>query len=82
MKLIFKNSEYEAQVNENDGHCVVHRFGDHYGTKMFAHVGEKHPSQDWREVRLFGCPDGVRNAIINAWEDERKRRRESRVDRA
>jgi hypothetical protein len=32
-------------------------------------VGEKHPSQDWREVKLMGCPDEIRVKIVQAWKD-------------
>lgn len=79
MKIIFKNENYIAQVNEQDGHCVVHRVGNHYGAKMSSHVGEKLPSQDWKEVTLYGCPLEIRNEIVTAWNEEKKRRREARA---
>jgi hypothetical protein len=34
-----------------------------------THVGEKLPSQDWREVRLMGCPNEIRVEIVQAWRD-------------
>jgi hypothetical protein len=35
-----------------------------------SHIGEKHPSQDWREVRLMGCPDEIRVKIVQAWREK------------
>lgn len=32
-----------------------------------THCGEKHVSQDWREVRLNGVPHEVRVGILQAW---------------
>jgi len=34
---------------------------------MTTHCGEKHSSQDWREVRILGCPDEIRVEIVKAW---------------
>jgi hypothetical protein len=70
MKTIYNKNGYCAQVK--DGVCVVHRgqivFGDlDKPQKMTSHVGEKLPSQDWWEVRLSGCPDNIRQEIIEAW---------------
>ena len=67
MKTIYQQNGYYAQVTR-DGTCVVHRIGSlPNGQVLNTHVGEKHPSQDWREVRLMGCPDKIRSEIIEAW---------------
>ena len=69
MKTILNEGGYTAQVSP-DGTCVVHRSGELFnGQVLTAHVGEKLPSQDWREVRLMGCPHEMRVKIIQAWKD-------------
>lgn len=70
MKIIYNKNGYCAQVKEDV--CVVHRGQIVFGSlgrpqNMISHVGEKLPSQDWREVRLAGCPDNIRQEIIDAW---------------
>lgn len=67
IKIIYKQHGYIAQVTE-DGTCVVHRTGElPNGQVLNTHIGEKLPSQDWREVQLHGCPHEVRVAILTAW---------------
>jgi hypothetical protein len=67
VKTIYNQDGYIAQVSD-DGTCVVHRIGElPNGQVLNTHVGEKLPSQDWREVRLMGCPDEIRSEIIKAW---------------
>lgn len=67
MKTIYDSHNYIAQVTA-DRTCVVHRTGSlPNGQVLNTHVGEKLPSQDWREVRLMGCPDEIRLEIIEAW---------------
>jgi len=64
---IYDKGEYIAQHHSRSGVVVVCR---HYmigERKAATHVGEKHESEDWREVRLRGCPDDVRREIIEAW---------------
>lgn len=71
IKIVYNHNGYIAQVTE-DGTCVVHRTGEHVnGQVLNTHIGEKLPSQDWREVRLMGCPHEVRVAIIEAWQANR-----------
>jgi hypothetical protein len=70
MKTIYNKNGYFAQVKGDL--CVVHRgqivFGDlGKPQNMSSHVGEKLPSQDWREVKLSGCPDNIRQEIIDTW---------------
>jgi hypothetical protein len=68
MKIIYEQAGYVAQASR-DGTCVVHRCG--YlpnNQRLTSHVGEKLPSQDWREVRLMGCPDEIRQDIIRAFD--------------
>jgi hypothetical protein len=36
---------------------------------LSSHIGEKHPSQDWREVKLLGCPDEIRIKIVQTFKD-------------
>jgi hypothetical protein len=67
MNTIYDKHNYIAQVTA-DRTCVVHRIGSlPNGQVLNTHVGEKLPSQDWREVRLMGCPDEIRSEIIKAW---------------
>lgn len=69
MKLIFEKHGYIAQLSR-DGTCVVHRVAELPNKqRLTTHVGEKHPSQDWREVRLMGCPDEIRVEIVQTWKD-------------
>jgi hypothetical protein len=68
MKVIYEHGDYVAQVSF-DGACVVHRMGMlPNNQRLTSHVGEKLPSQDWREVRLMGCPDEIRQDIIRAFD--------------
>jgi hypothetical protein len=67
MIKIYNKHNYEANVHKC-GTCVVTRsvtLGR--GAMMTTHCGEKHTSQDWREVRLMGCPDEIRVEIVQAW---------------
>ena len=66
MKIIYKKNGYDARIDRS-GVVVVSR--DKEGAVNSTHVGEKHPSQDWREVKLFGCPDNIRQEIIEAWHE-------------
>ena len=69
LKIIYEKYGYIAQVT-SDRTCVVHRTGEHVnGQVLNTHVGEKLPSQDWREVRLMGCPNEIRVEIVQAWRD-------------
>jgi len=63
MNRIYNKNGYHAWIDRN-GVVVVHRLGN--VVLNATHVGEKHPSQDWREVKLFGCPDDIRAEIIDA----------------
>jgi hypothetical protein len=63
MTPIYNKNGYHVRIDRN-GVVVVHRHGG--GTLNATHVGEKHPSQDWREVKLFGCTDDIRAEIIDA----------------
>ena len=72
MKIIYDKQGYMAQVTR-DGTCVVHRVAELPNRQVLStHVGEKHPSQDWREVRLLGCPDEIRVEIVQAWRESAK----------
>jgi len=66
MKVIYKKHGYDARV-DRIGCVIVSR--DKRGAVNATLVGEKHPSQDWREVKLFGCPDNIRQEIIEAHDD-------------
>jgi len=69
MRVIFNQDGYIAQVSP-DMSCVVHRVGELPNKQILnTHVGEKLPSQDWREVRLMGCPDEIRVQIVKAWKE-------------
>jgi len=69
LKVIYEDQGYIAQVTD-DFTCVVHRIGSlPNGQVLNTHVGEKLPSQDWREVKLFGCPNEIRVEIVQAWRD-------------
>ncbi len=71
LKIIYDKYGYIAQVT-SDRTCVVHRTGEHVnGQVLNTHVGEKLPSQDWREVQLHGCPHEIRVQIIEAWHANR-----------
>lgn len=66
MKTLLKNYGYIAYVDRS-GVVVVYR--ESQGACGASHVGEKHPAQDWREVRLMGCPDNIRQEIIEAHDE-------------
>jgi hypothetical protein len=67
VRIIYNQHGYIAQVSD-DTTCVVHRVAELPNKQVLStHVGEKLPSQDWREVRLMGCPDEIRSEIIEAW---------------
>lgn len=69
MKIIFNEQGYIAQVSP-DTTCVVHRVGELANGQMLnTHIGEKLPSQDWREVRLMGCPHEIRIKIVQSYKD-------------
>ena len=69
MKTIYNQDGYIAQVTD-DTTCVVHRIGSlPNGQVLNTHVGEKLPSQDWREVRIMGCPDEIRIKIVQSFKD-------------
>lgn len=69
MKTIFEKHGYVAQVSP-DTTCVVHRIGSLPNNQVLnTHVGEKLPSQDWREVQLMGCPNEIRVEIVQAWRE-------------
>ena len=72
MKIIYENHGYIAQTTR-DGTCVVHRVAELPNRQVLStHVGEKHPSQDWREVNLMGCPNEIRVEIVQAWRESAK----------
>ena len=69
MRTIYQQDGYIAQVS-NDTTCVVHRVAELPNKQVLStHVGEKLPSQDWREVRLMGCPDEIRIKIVQSFKD-------------
>ena len=69
MRIIYQDDGYIAQVSD-DGTCVVHRVAELPNKQVLStHVGEKLPSQDWREVRLMGCPDEIRIKIVQTFKD-------------
>jgi hypothetical protein len=69
VKTIYNQDGYIAQVTD-DTTCVVHRIGSlPNGQVLNTHVGEKLPSQDWREVRIMGCPDEIRIKIVQSFKD-------------
>ena len=69
MRTIYQQDGYIAQVSD-DTTCVVHRIGElPNGQVLNTHVGEKLPSQDWREVRIMGCPDEIRIKIVQSFKD-------------
>ena len=69
MRTIYQQDGYIAQVTD-DTTCVVHRIGElPNGQVLNTHVGEKLPSQDWREVRIMGCPDEIRIKIVQSFKD-------------
>ncbi len=70
MRTIYSQDGYIAQVTD-DTTCVVHRIGKLPNNQVLnTHIGEKLPSQDWREVRLMGCPDEIRVKIVQAWREK------------
>jgi hypothetical protein len=69
VRIIYQDDGYIAQVSD-DGTCVVHRVAELPNKQVLStHVGEKLPSQDWREVRLMGCPDEIRIKIVQTFKD-------------
>lgn len=67
MKTIYNKNGYHAWVDRQNV-VIVTRTG-HIGDRqvgMTTHVGEKHPSQDWREVVLCGCPVEIKREIAKA----------------
>ncbi len=69
MRTIYQQDGYIAQVTD-DTTCVVHRIGSlPNGQVLNTHVGEKLPSQDWREVRIMGCPNEIRIKIVQSFKD-------------
>jgi hypothetical protein len=67
--VLFEDEHYIARVHLPCKTVVVSRKGALNGG---AHCGEKHVSQDWREVRLLGVPDEVRVQILEAWRAREK----------
>ena len=68
--VIYDKNDYYAFVTK-DGTLVVHRLKTMYrGAQIVTHVGEKHRSQDWREVQLFGCPAHITEEIKIAYHDK------------
>ena len=69
MRTIYNQDGYIAQVSD-DTTCVVHRVAELPNKQVLStHVGEKLPSQDWREVRLMGCPNEIRIKIVQTFKD-------------
>ena len=69
MRIIYQDDGYIAQVSD-DTTCVVHRVAELPNKQVLStHVGEKLPSQDWREVRLMGCPNEIRIKIVQTFKD-------------
>jgi hypothetical protein len=69
LRVIYEDQGYIAQVS-SDTTCVVHRIGSlPNGQTLNTHVAEKLPSQDWREVRIMGCPDEIRIKIVQSFKD-------------
>jgi len=64
---LYDNGAYVAQIHVHTGHTVVHRYGTVKGVQLVAHVGEKLPRKTWKETRLQGCPEDIREAIVAAW---------------
>ena len=74
MTTIFEREGYIAAVANRC--CVVHRVVTlPREQRLITHVGEKHESQDWREVNLIGCPDEIRVQIVQAWRNWEKQNR-------
>ena len=72
LRVIYNDQDYIAQVTA-DTTCVVHRIGSlPNGQILNTHVGEKLPSQDWREVTIMGCPNEIRVEIVQAWRESAK----------
>jgi hypothetical protein len=69
VRIIYNQHGYIAQVSD-DTTCVVHRVAELPNKQVLStHVGEKLPSQDWREVRLMGCPNEIRIKIVQTFKD-------------
>lgn len=68
--VIYDKNDYYAFMTK-DNTLVVHRIKTmHRGAQMVTHVGEKHRSQDWREVQLFGCPPHITEEIKQTYNDK------------
>lgn len=67
MTQIYSEHGYNAVVDRT-GTVVVtrHRACGDILAHMTTHVGEKHQSQDWREVVLCGCPVEIKREIAKA----------------
>ena len=67
MKSIYDKNGYSAVVCRG-GTVVVTRTtaGGDSQTPLTGHIGEKHTSQDWREVVLCGCPLEIKREIAKA----------------
>lgn len=67
MNTIYRKNGYHAYIDRSDV-VVVYREGEPtpLNCRLVAHVGEKHPSQDWREVTLHGCPIDIKREIAKA----------------
>jgi hypothetical protein len=67
MITIYRKHGYHAYIDRSST-VVVYRESQAtpLNCRMVAHVGEKHTSQDWREVTLYGCPIEIKREIAKA----------------
>ena len=67
MNTIYRKHGYHAYIDRSDV-VVVYREAPAtpLNCRLTSHVGEKHPSQDWREVVLSGCPIEIKREIAKA----------------
>jgi len=67
MITIYRKHGYHAYIDRSDV-VVVYRETEAtpHNVRLTSHVGEKHPSQDWREVTLLGCPIEIKREIAKA----------------
>jgi hypothetical protein len=67
MNVLYDHNGYFAWEDRN-GVVVIHRILEATinNSRLCSHVGEKHPSQDWREVTLHGCPIEIKREIAKA----------------
>jgi hypothetical protein len=89
-KTFYRKNGFVAVLSE-DLSCVVWKVEESSFRSLGAaasgdsvsirHVGEKLPGQDWRGVRLPGCPKGVRQDIEEAYAAAIKKTRLSKVPR-